>query len=108
MSWRGIYLVMGWRGTRFSPGHCGITLTLILEGPLMPRSQPLDRWTDQVRTAFPDLSRPQATVLALYSFGMILAQRCGLSGVVTALVPVLGAGFHTLRSRLQEFYQPAA
>jgi hypothetical protein len=45
--------------------------------------------------------------LALYSFGMILAQRCGLSSVVTALVPVLGVGFYTLRSRLQEFYQPA-
>lgn len=73
----------------------------------MPRSQPLDRWTDQVRMALPNLSRPQATVLALYSFGMILAQRCGLSSVVTALVPVLGVGFHTLRSRLQEFYQPA-
>jgi hypothetical protein len=58
--------------------------------------------------AFPKLARPQATVLALYSFGMILAQRCGLSSVVTALVPVLGVGFHTLRSRLQEFYQPAA
>ena len=74
----------------------------------MPRPQPLDRWTAQVRMAFPDLSRPQATVLALYSFGMILAQRCGLSSVVAALVPVLGVGFHTLRSRLQEFYQPAA
>ena len=73
----------------------------------MPRSQPLDQWTDQVRMAFPDLSRPQASVLALYSFCMILAQRCGLSSVVTALVPVLGVGFHTLRSRLQEFYQPA-
>jgi hypothetical protein len=74
----------------------------------MSRPQPLDRWTDQVRTAFPNLSRPQATVLALYSFGMILAQRCGLSSVVTALVPVLGVGFHTIRSRLQEFYQPAS
>jgi hypothetical protein len=31
----------------------------------MPRSRSLDRWTDQVRTAFPDLWRPQATVLAL-------------------------------------------
>src|SRR5438270_13801603 len=99
---------MGWRGTRFSPGPWGITLTLTPEGPLMPRPQPLDRWTDQVRAAFPELSRPQATVLALYSFGMIWAQRCGLSSVVTALVPVLGVGFHTLRSRLQESYQPAA
>jgi hypothetical protein len=74
----------------------------------MPRSQPLVQWTDQVRMAFPNLSRPQATVLALYSFGMILAQRCGLSSVVTALVPVLCVGYHTVRSRLQEFYQPAA
>jgi hypothetical protein len=38
---------------------------------------------------------------------MFLAQRCGLNSVVAALVPLLGIGFHTLRSRLQEFYQPA-
>jgi hypothetical protein len=74
----------------------------------MPRHKPLDAWTEQVVAAFPMLSRPQATVLALYSFGMILAPRCGLNGVVAALVPFLGVGFHTLRSRLQEFYQPAA
>jgi hypothetical protein len=73
----------------------------------MPRTPPLDLWIDQVAHAFPKLSRPQATVLALYSFGMILAQRCGLTSVVTVLVPLLGVGFHTLRSRLQEFYQPA-
>jgi hypothetical protein len=73
----------------------------------MPRHQPLDDWTRQVADAFPQLSRPQATVLALYSFGMFLARRCGLNSVVTALVPLLGQGFHTLRSRLQEFYQPA-
>jgi Transposase DDE domain len=74
----------------------------------MPASPPLGPWIDQVTHAFPKLSRPQATVLALYSFGMILAQRCGLNSVVTMLVPVLGVSFHTLRSRLQEFYQPAA
>ena len=69
---------------------------------------PLDQWTAQVAAAFPQLTRPQATVLALYSFGMILAQRCGLSRVVTVLLPLLHVGSHTLRSRLQEFYQPAA
>jgi hypothetical protein len=73
----------------------------------MTRPQPLDDWTRQVADAFPQLSRPQATVLALYSFGMFLARRCGLNSVVTVLVPLLGVGFHTLRSRLQEFYQPA-
>jgi hypothetical protein len=74
----------------------------------MLRQKPLEAWTEQVTEAFPHLSRPQATVLALYSFGMILAQRCGLNSVVAALVPVVGVGFRTLRSRLQEFYQPAA
>jgi Transposase DDE domain len=73
----------------------------------MPRHKPLDAWTDQVVDAFPKLSRPQATVLALYSFGMFLAQKCGLNSIVAALVPLLGVGFLTLRSRLQEFYQPA-
>jgi hypothetical protein len=73
----------------------------------MPRQKPLDAWTEQVVDAFPHLSRPQATVLALYSFGMFLAQRCGLNSVVAALGPFVAVGFHTLRSRLQEFYQPA-
>src|SRR4051794_23604741 len=73
----------------------------------MPRQLPLYAWTDQLVTAFPRLSRPQATVLALYSFGTILAQRCGLNSVAAALAPLLGVGFLTLRSRLQEFYQPA-
>src|SRR3954454_4079946 len=93
---------------RFPPCHGGPPLTTIAEGPLMPRHRPLDDWTRQVADAFPQLSRPQATVLALYSFGMFLARRCGLNSVVTALVPLLGTRFHTLRSRLQEFYQPAA
>ena len=69
---------------------------------------PLESWTGQVVAAFPQLSRPQATVLALYSFGAILAQRCGLNGVAASLAAVLGLGYLTIRSRLQEFYQPAA
>jgi hypothetical protein len=69
---------------------------------------PLYSWTGQVVSAFPHLSRPQATMLALYSFGAILAQRCGLNSVATTLAAVLGLGYLTIRSRLQEFYQPAS
>src|SRR4051794_38464229 len=72
----------------------------------MPRQKSLDAWTEQFRNAFPDLSRPQASVLALDSLGMILARRCGLNDVVAALVPLLRVGYLTLRSRLQGFYQP--
>jgi hypothetical protein len=74
----------------------------------MTRHNALDSWTHQVVSAFPCLSRPQATVLALYSFGAILADRCGLSSVATILARVLGVGYLTIRSRLQEFYQPAS
>ena len=69
---------------------------------------PLYSWTGQVVSAFPHLSRPQATVLALYSFGAILAQRCGLNSVAATLAALLGLGYLTIRSRLQEFYQPAS
>jgi len=68
----------------------------------------LKSWTREVAAAFPCLSRPQATVLALYSFGVILAGRCGLTSVVMMLVQALGVGYLTMRSRLQEFYQPAS
>jgi hypothetical protein len=74
----------------------------------MPCQKPLYRWVEQVVTAFPDLSRPQATVLALYSFGMILAQRSGLNSVAITLAALMQIKYHTIRSRLQEFYQPAA
>src|SRR5580693_3017093 len=98
---------MSRRGTVFSPLH-GIPIgTVITEGSSMAREQPLDQWIDQVVTAFPKLTRPQAVVLALYSFGVILAHRCGLNSVAAALVPRLGLQFSTVRSRLQEFYQPA-
>jgi DDE family transposase len=69
---------------------------------------PLYSWIGQVVAAFPHLSRPQATVLALYSFGAILAQRCGLNSVAATLAALLGSGYLAIRSRLQEFYQPAS
>ena len=69
---------------------------------------PLYSWIGQVVSAFPHLSRPQATVLALYSFGAILAQRCGLNSVAATLAALLSLGYLTIRSRLQEFYQPAS
>jgi hypothetical protein len=81
---------------------------LVTEGLTMSCHTPLYSWISQVASAFPHLSRPQATVLALYSFGAILAQRCGLNSVAITLAALLGLGYSTIRSRLQEFYQPAS
>src|SRR6266481_8045732 len=92
----------------FSVAHGVVNPTVVTEGCPMPRQTPVYAWVEQVVTVFPHLSRPQATVLALYSFGAILAQRCGLNSVAVTLAPLLGLGFSTIRSRLQEFYQPAS
>jgi len=74
----------------------------------MFRHTPLYSWIGRVVAAFPHLSRPQATVLALYSFGAILARKCGLTSVTVHLAKLMGVSYDTVRSRLQEFYQPAS
>jgi hypothetical protein len=73
----------------------------------MSRRSPLYQWTTTVATRFPKLSKPLASALALYSFGMVLAHACGLSAVALALTPLLGRSDNTVRQRLREFYQEA-
>jgi DDE family transposase len=73
----------------------------------MPRQDALYHWTRRVATAFPELSAPVAAVLALYSFGLVLARSCGLSAVALAVAALSGRPVNTARQRLREFYQPA-
>jgi hypothetical protein len=40
-----------------------------------------DQWLTTIMQPLPDLSKPQATVLALWSFGMVLARSCALTAV---------------------------
>lgn len=56
----------------------------------------------------PQLSRPQAQVLALWSFGMVLAKSCGVSSVAQELSRLLGQQVNTLRQRLREWCWEAA
>ncbi len=51
----------------------------------------------------PTLSPAQATVLALWSFGMVLARSCGITSVAALLAPLLGAKENTVRQRLREW-----
>jgi hypothetical protein len=74
----------------------------------MSRRAALYRWTDEVTTAFPHLSQPQATVLALWSFGMVLARSCALTTVALFLARLLGRHPPTPQQRLREFYQEAS
>src|SRR5205823_3912177 len=63
-----------------------------------------DQWLRTIKTHLPHLSKPQATVLALWSFGMVLARSCAL----TAVSSLLAAGMHrneqTVRQQLREWY----
>jgi Transposase DDE domain len=73
----------------------------------MTCSERVSQWTEGVSRHFPHLSRPQATVLALWSLGIVLASSCGLSQVSVLLAMLLGQPEETLRQRLREWYYPA-
>ena len=70
-------------------------------------SERVSQWTATVSRHLPHLSRPQASVLALWSLGMVLARSCGLSQVSALLALLLGQSEETLRQRLREWYYPA-
>ena len=69
----------------------------------MPTQNPLSQWRETVSMAFPKLSRPQTTVLALWSYGMVLAKSCGLTSVCAALALQTGASESPLTQRLREW-----
>lgn len=60
-------------------------------------------WTTIIQTHLPHLTKPQATVLALWSLGMVLARSCALTAVSTFLAPWLGRKENTVRQQLREF-----
>ena len=65
-------------------------------------------WTTVIRTHLPHLTKPQATVLALWSLGMVLARSCALTAVSAFLAPWLGRKENTVRQQLREFCYEAA
>jgi hypothetical protein len=65
-------------------------------------------WTDTIHTHLPHLSKSQATVLALWSLGMVLARSCALTAVSAFLAPWLSRKEHTVRQQLREFCYEAA
>jgi DDE family transposase len=61
------------------------------------------QWTEVVTTHMPQLSKPQAAVLALWSLGMVLARSCALSAVSLFLAQGLDRKDNTVRQQLREF-----
>ncbi len=69
----------------------------------MSQDEGLLQWTQQVSTHMSHLSRPQAVVLAMWSYGMVMTGCCGLTTVAAFLCLLRGESFNTVRQRLREW-----
>jgi hypothetical protein len=69
----------------------------------MSRHDGLLQWTATVSTELPHLSKPQATVLALWSFGIACTHTCGRATVATFLALLLGRKADTVEHQLREW-----
>lgn len=58
-------------------------------------------------THLPHLSRPQATVLALWSYGMVVAPSCGITTVATLLGSLLHKRPDSVRQQLRAWCDAA-
>ena len=65
------------------------------------------QWLTTIMQHLSPLSKPQATVLALWSFGMVLARSCALSAVSNLLAEGMQRNEQTVRQRLREWYYDA-
>ncbi|MCP5019670.1 MAG: transposase [Ketobacter sp.] len=65
--------------------------------------QQLDQWVLTVAEHLPQLSKPQATGLALWSFGMATVKTCALTTVKLFLAVLLKVKENTMRQRLREW-----
>ena len=66
------------------------------------------QWKQTVSTQLPHLSRPQALVLALWSYAMIFARSCGTTLGAAWLAQLVGGSEDCWRQRLREWCSDAA
>src|SRR5438105_14293332 len=63
-----------------------------------------DQWLTTIMHHLSHLSKPQATVLALWSVGMVLARSCALSAVSSLLATGMQRKEQMVRQQLREWY----
>ncbi len=66
----------------------------------MSRQDGLSEWMHTVSTNLPHLSKPQATVLALWSYGIAMTRCCGRGTVATLLALLLEQKIAAVEQRL--------
>ncbi len=72
------------------------------------RHEQVNTWITTVSSQMSHLSKPQATVLALWSFAAVIAQSASMTLSALLLAGLLAQKANTLRQRLKEFYKPQA
>src|SRR6266498_2604574 len=70
---------------------------------IMSRHEGLSQWTTCVSTNLPHLSKPQATVLALWSFGITCTRSSGRLTAATFLALLLGWSVAAVEQRLYDW-----
>ncbi len=70
----------------------------------MSSEDTISYWQKEVQRRLPHLSKPQAAVLGLWSYGMVVSQSCGISTIAALLAELLGKKRGSVRQRLREWY----
>ena len=73
----------------------------------MSKENGMESWQATVIEKMPQLSKPQAVVLGLWSFGMVMTQSCGLTTVASFMAGLQGKQEDSVRQRLREWYMGA-
>ncbi len=71
----------------------------------MKLNQHLKDWKQTVSQRFPNLSLPQISGLATWSFGMVMTQSSSLTRVSSLIAKINGEKENTVRQRLKEWYK---
>lgn len=71
------------------------------------RNEELREWTRKVIEKMPHLTKSQAVVLGMWSFGIVMTQSCGLSTVAAFIAAIVGKKENTVRQQLREWYKDA-
>ncbi|NEO00618.1 MAG: hypothetical protein F6K50_35800 [Moorea sp. SIO3I7] len=71
----------------------------------MKKNQDYQKWLRTVTKKMPHLSKPQAEVLGMWSFGIVMTGSCGLTTVAVFLAALLGKKENTVRQQLREWYR---
>ena len=70
---------------------------------LLGKSEELRQWTRKVIEKMAHLSKSQALILAMWSFGIVMTQSCSLTTVSVFLAELLGKKENTVRQQLREW-----